>query len=74
MCKDLFQFAISRLAETKGTWPQMAKDCGVSYSWLCKFAKGEIPDASYKKVSRIASLLGAGKRGADRRTKDRRQD
>lgn len=72
MCKDLFQFAVERLAETKGSWPETASTCGVSYSWLVKFAKGEIPDASYRKVHRIAMYLGAGKRGPDRRKTERR--
>ena len=74
MNSDLYQFSINQLALNKGRWPEIARDCKVSYSWLCKFANNEIPNASYVKVTRIAEHLQAGEKreNKSRRKQDRR--
>jgi hypothetical protein len=72
MTSDLYQFSINQLAVNKGRWPEIARDCDVSYSWLCKFANNEIPNASYAKVKRIAErLLADAKKDKGRRKQDR---
>lgn len=59
MSADLYQYSIDQLAANHGSWPEIARECGVSYSWVCKFAKKKIPDASYAKVKRLAEALQA---------------
>jgi hypothetical protein len=57
MNTDNYQFSIEQLALNQGSWPEIAEKCEVSYSWLCKFANNEIPNASYKRVERLAKHL-----------------
>lgn len=59
MKKDDYDYAIEQLANNKGRWPKIADECEVSYSWLCKFANGSIPDASHRKVKKLAEVLRA---------------
>lgn len=54
---DDYDYCITELARQKGNWPKIADDCEVSYSWLCKFANNDIPDASYRKIIRLAEHL-----------------
>lgn len=57
MTEDLYRYSIEQLAINQGSWPEIARSCGVSYSWICKFAGNKIPNASYIRVKRIASFL-----------------
>jgi hypothetical protein len=54
---DLYQYSIEKLAAQQGSWPEIARECAVSYSWLCKFANNKIPNAAYVRVQRIAGYL-----------------
>ena len=57
MKKDLCKYSIQQLDSHQGNWPEIAKTCDVSYSWLCKLAGGRIPDPSYYRVNRLADYL-----------------
>lgn len=75
MSKDLYQYSIDQLAANQGCWPEIAKECEVSYSWLCKFAAKKIPDASYNRVKRLAENLEYRAKRAEienRRSTDKR--
>ena len=48
---------IRRVQARKGTWPQVAADAAVSYSWLVKFAAGEIPDPRFGTLTRLQAAL-----------------
>ena len=42
----------------KGEWPVLAKNNGVSYSWLSKFAMGQTDNPAHRTLERIAASLG----------------
>ena len=54
---NLTQKTIASLADHQGSWPEIARQCQVSYSWVCKFANGKIPDPSALRVERVAIYL-----------------
>ncbi len=54
---DDFQFSIACLQAHKGKWPIVCEETGLDYSWLCKFAQGDIPNASYKRVKKLADYF-----------------
>jgi hypothetical protein len=73
MATENLQYAISELAKHKGLWPQIARECDVSYSWLCKFAKSDIPEPSWQKVERIAKRMRElDPKNANRRSTDKK--
>ena len=41
------------LEETRGEWPALAKQSGVSYSWLTKFATDRIPTPRYATLMKL---------------------
>ena len=52
--------AAARLNSLKGHWPTIAKAAGLSYSWMSKFARGEVVnptslrlDALIREMNRI---------------------
>jgi hypothetical protein len=53
---NLYEFALERARESadKRELPVVAKESGLDYSWLSKFALGRIPGASYQKVAQLA--------------------
>lgn len=59
MDQDLYTFTLRRLEQSQGSWPRIAADLGFSYSWLTKFASGQIPNASYHRVAALAAYFKA---------------
>lgn len=53
MDMSLSSQAIRRLLAAKGSWVSIAPATNVSYSWLCKFAQGRIPNPSVQRIERI---------------------
>lgn len=49
----------SLLKQRKGHWRKIADAAGVSYSWVCKFAGGEIPNPGYARLQRLHDHLTA---------------
>lgn len=45
------------LQTRRGTWPSIASSCGVSYSWLSKFARGTIANPGYEALRRLHDHL-----------------
>ena len=41
----------------RGDWEVIAKDAGISYSWLSKFARNLIPNPGYVTLRRLAEYL-----------------
>jgi len=58
---NLYEFALERARDSvnKRQLHRVAKESGLDYSWLGKFARGVIPGASYEKVYRLASYYMA---------------
>lgn len=57
MTMNLHEPVIDALQACKGCWPEIARKAGVSYSWVCKIASGEIPDPRIKGVEKIAKTM-----------------
>lgn len=47
----------ARLEARRGDWPQVARDAGVSYSWLCKFAVGTIANPGANHLHALRGVL-----------------
>lgn len=53
------------LNSRKGEWPALAKRSGVSYSWLCMFARGEIPNPGYATMTKLSVAMNDGVKPTD---------
>lgn len=47
----------ARLEPWRGQWPRLAREAGVSYSWLCKFAGGSIESPGTKHLQALRDVL-----------------
>jgi transcriptional regulator with XRE-family HTH domain len=45
------------LASRKGQWPLIAKQAGVSHSWVSKFVRGEIDNPRIRTLQRLDVFL-----------------
>lgn len=45
------------LQARRGDWPKVAAAADVSYSWLCKFAAGDIPSPGIVKLQSVHDAL-----------------
>lgn len=52
------------LERRRGTWPGIAKACGVSHSWISKFVRGEIPNPGYRTLQQLDAHLKTSPPGA----------
>lgn len=50
----------AELEQRRGEWPAIARRCEVSYSWVSKFVRGQIPNPGYATLKRLHSELKAG--------------
>ena len=48
-----------QLDALKGRWPEVCDRADVSYSWLCKFAQGRIPDPGVQRLVRLKNAADA---------------
>ena len=53
----------SELLDKKGNWPRIARETGVSYSWLCKFSQGKMKNPSALRLENIDAYLKHAKLG-----------
>ena len=54
MTEKLLEFVLRKLQEKKGSWPNVAEQTDLEYSWLTKLAQGKIDDPSVRKIQRLA--------------------
>ena len=56
---ELFTFVRAGIEREKGNWPELAKESGVSYSWISKFGAGKYNDTNvgHRTLSRVAEVL-----------------
>jgi transcriptional regulator with XRE-family HTH domain len=45
------------LDSRRGTWQQVAEDCGVSVSWISKFVRSEIVNPRYHTLVKLREYL-----------------
>lgn len=50
---------LSKLKSSRGTWPDVARRAGVSYSWVVKFANDKIPDPRLGSLERLEQALSS---------------
>ena len=43
----------------RGSWPQIAADAGVSYSWLTKLVQGQIPNPGIRDVQKVLDYISS---------------
>ena len=48
----------------KGDWVALASEADVSYSWLCKFAQGHIPNAGLRTLGKLTAAIERRERQA----------
>lgn len=51
------QIVLEGLEARRGEWQDIAKESGVSYSWLSKFANGHIPNPGYATLCKLHEVL-----------------
>ena len=47
----------SRLEARRGEWPDIAKQAGVSHSWLSQFMRGLIPNPGIRTLEKLDAVL-----------------
>lgn len=52
----------ARLNARRGDWAAVAKESGVSYSWISKFVNGHIPNPGLRTLERIDVSLRVGRK------------
>ena len=50
---------ITELQASRGHWPEIARNAGVSYSWIVKFANEKIPDPRIGSLERLQVALSS---------------
>lgn len=50
-------FVLKKLEESKGDWPRVARESGVSYRTLKKIATGETADPEVDNLARLANYF-----------------
>ena len=56
------QIVAKGLDARRGSWRDIAKQSGVSYSWLSKFANGRIPNPGYATLCKLHVALDKASR------------
>lgn len=56
---ELFTFVRQGVERFKGQWPELARDAGVSYSWLSKFGAGryDATNVGLRTLERVATAI-----------------
>ncbi len=59
---------VEKAQARKGEWPVLAREAGVSYSWLVKFMGGEIPNPGVRTLTKLAAALSSSPSPASARS------
>lgn len=59
MTNDLVAYVRSKVLARRGDWPRLAKELGVSYSWLAKFANDYPHDVGHRRLQQVAAHFQA---------------
>ena len=64
---NLYEYALeqARASAQRRELPTVARQSGLDYSWLSKFARGAIPGASYTMVDKLANFYLSRERAPD---------
>lgn len=56
---ELFTFVREGIAKERGRWPALARESGVSYSWITKFGAGKYDQTNvgHRTLERVAEVL-----------------
>lgn len=53
-----------RLEKRRGEWQEIAKQSGVSHSWISKFMNGHIPNPGYATLVKLSAVLSRARKPA----------
>lgn len=53
MAEKMLPYVLKCLQAKKGSWPTIAKETKLDYSWLTKLAQEKIPDPSVNKIQKL---------------------
>lgn len=56
---DILVYVLAQLEATRGRWPTIASESGVSYDTLTKIAQRQIEDPKVSKIQRLANYFRA---------------
>lgn len=54
---DILQFTKTYLEVNRGTWPQIAADSGVTYTWLTKVMQGNIKNPGVLELQKVIDYI-----------------
>lgn len=54
MKEKLLTYVLRELQAKKGSWPTIARETNLDYSWLTKLAQGSIDDPGVQKIQKLA--------------------
>lgn len=57
MTNSLYSKAITILQCQRGSWAAIARESGISYSWIAKFANGKITNPGIKRIEDLMAHL-----------------
>lgn len=55
MSESIYEYVLQKLEQTKGTWPLVAKETGMSLSTIKKIARREVADPGVSLIERLHS-------------------
>lgn len=64
MSESIYRYVLDELIRSKGRWPELAKESGVSKRTIEKIASGEIEDPGVSHIEKLAAVF----RGRAKRT------
>jgi transcriptional regulator with XRE-family HTH domain len=62
MSKNFDTSIKAQLVLRRGEWLEIAKQAGVSHSWISKFVNGHIPNPGYATLLKLSEALGPVRR------------
>lgn len=61
--EDLYAFVRDGVERKRGRWPDLARESGVSYSWITKFGAGKYDQTNvgHRTLEKLATVLREGR-------------
>lgn len=57
MSESIYRYVLDELSRSKGRWPEVAKESGVSKRTIEKIANGEIEDPGVSHIEKLAAVF-----------------
>lgn len=66
--QSMYEFVLSQLQATKGNWPTVARESGVSFRTVEKIARRQIKDPGVSHIQKLADYFRACEKRTHRAT------